>query len=105
MTSGPTDWHQALARVNGQLVHGEQRVTTHELLTVHLGVPVTDPACRRLRRVMRDLGWRGPRLMRWGRKTPANCSPKSERRKGIRLSHKRRFADASTMLPPGRARP
>ena len=43
MTSGPTDWHQALARVNGQLVHGEQRVTTHELLTVHLGVPVTDP--------------------------------------------------------------
>ena len=69
MTSGPTDWHQALARVNGQLVHGEQRVTTHELLTVHLGVPVTDPACRRLRRVMRDLGWRGPRLMRWGRAT------------------------------------
>jgi hypothetical protein len=26
-------------------------------------------ARRRLRRVMRDLGWRGPRLMRWGRKT------------------------------------
>ena len=42
MTSDPTDWHQALARVNGQLVRGEQRVTTHELLTVHLGVPVTD---------------------------------------------------------------
>ena len=48
MTSGPTDWHQVLARVNGQLVRGEQRVTTHELLTVHLGVPVTDPACRSL---------------------------------------------------------
>ncbi len=69
MTSDPTDWHQALARVNGQLVRGEQRVTTHELLTVHLGVPVTDQACRRLRRVMRELGWRGPRLMRWGGKT------------------------------------
>ena len=69
MTSAPTDWHQALARVNGQLVRGEQRVTTHELLTVHLGVPVTDRACRRLRRVMRELGWRGPRLMRWGEKT------------------------------------
>jgi hypothetical protein len=69
MTSDPTDWHQVLARVSGQLMHGEQRVTTHELLTVHLGVPVTDPACRRLRRVMRDLGWRGPRLMRWGGKT------------------------------------
>src|SRR6516225_11550930 len=42
MASGPTDWHQALARVSGQLVRGEQRVTTQELLTVHLGVPVTD---------------------------------------------------------------
>ena len=44
-------------------------MTTRELLTVHLGVPVTDRACRRLRRVMRELGWRGPRLMRWGKKT------------------------------------
>jgi hypothetical protein len=61
MTSDPTDWHQALACVNGQLVRGEQRVTTHELLTAHLAVPVTDRACRRLRRVMRELGWRGPR--------------------------------------------
>jgi len=69
MTSAPTEWHQALARVSGQLVRGEQRVTTHELLRVHLGVPVTDRACRRLKRVMRDLGWRGPRLMRWGEKT------------------------------------
>ena len=69
MTSAPTDWHQALARVNGQLVRGEQRVTTRELLTVHLGVPVTDRACRRLKRVMCELGWRGPRLMRWDEKT------------------------------------
>jgi hypothetical protein len=69
MTSDPTDWHQVLARVSGQLVCGEERVSTHELLTVHLGVPVTDRACRRLRRVMRELGWRGPRLMRWGKQT------------------------------------
>ena len=69
MTSDLTDWHQALARVSGRLVRGEQRVPTHELLTVHLGVPVTVPACRRLRRVMRELGWQGPRLMRWGKKT------------------------------------
>ena len=68
MTSDPSDWHQVLASVNGQLVAGQQRVTTHELLTV-LGVPMTDQACRRLRRVMHDLGWHGPRLMRWGRKT------------------------------------
>ena len=69
MTSDPTDWRQVLSRLDGQLVRGEHRVTTHELLTVHLGVPVTDRACRRLRRVMRELGWRGPRLMRWGGRT------------------------------------
>jgi len=69
MTNDPTDWHQALAGVGGQLVRGEQRVTTDELLTVHLGVPVTDRACRRLRRVMRELGWHGPQPMRWGGKT------------------------------------
>ena len=68
MTSNATDWHQALARVTGVLVRGEQRVTTRELLTEHLGVPVTDRACRRLRRVMRDLGWRGPQKMRWGKR-------------------------------------
>ena len=44
-------------------------MTTHELLTVHLGVPVTDRESRRLRRAMRDLGWHGPRLMRWGGRT------------------------------------
>jgi len=47
MTSDLTDWHQALARVSGRLVRGEQRVATHELFTVHLGVPATVPACRR----------------------------------------------------------
>ena len=46
MANDPTDWHQVLACVTGQLVRGEQRVTTHELLTVYLGVPVTDRACR-----------------------------------------------------------
>src|SRR5262249_50920006 len=63
MTSDP-DWHKALARVSGQLVHGEQRVTTRELLTVHLGVPVTDRACRRPRRVLWAIGGPGPRLER-----------------------------------------
>ena len=69
MTSDPTEWHQVLGSVSGQLVRGQQRVTTHELLTAHLGVPVTDQACRRLRPFMRDLGWHGPKLMRWGRTT------------------------------------
>jgi hypothetical protein len=69
MSSDPTNWHQALACVTGALVSGEQRITTHELLTVHLGVPITDQNSRRLRRVMHDLGWRGPRRMRWGDRT------------------------------------
>jgi hypothetical protein len=68
MTSDPTDWHRVLAHVTGALVRGEQRVSTQELFA-RLGVPVTDPACRRLKRVMRELGWRGPKLMRWGEET------------------------------------
>jgi hypothetical protein len=68
MTTDATDWHQVLARVTGALVHGEQRVSTQELFA-KLGVPVTDPASRRLRRVMHDLGWHGPKLMRWGEET------------------------------------
>ena len=68
MAADPINWHQALARVTGAHVRGEQRITTHELLTVHLGVPVTDQNGRRLRRVMHDLGWQGPRRMRWGKR-------------------------------------
>jgi len=69
MATDPINWHQALARVTGADVRGEQRITTHELLTVHLGVPVTDQNGRRLRPVMHDLGWQGPRRMRWGKRT------------------------------------
>lgn len=69
MATDPTNWHHALACVTGALVRGEQRITTHELLAVHLGVPVTDQNGRRLRPVMHDLGWQGPRRMRWGKRT------------------------------------
>ena len=69
MTTDPANWHQALTNVSGVLVHGEQRITTNELLAVHLGVPVIDQNCRRLRPVMHDLGWRGPHRMRWGKRT------------------------------------
>jgi hypothetical protein len=69
MTTDPTNWHQALACVTGAHVRGEQRITTHELLKVHLGVPVTDQNSRRLRPVMHDLGWQGPRRMRWDKRT------------------------------------
>jgi hypothetical protein len=69
MTGDPTDWQKVLACVSGQLVRGQHRISTNELFAIHLRVPMTDRACRRLRRVMRELGWRGPRLMRWGKKT------------------------------------
>src|SRR6516162_6927492 len=61
----PADWQQALSAVHGIVIHCEERITTHELLTKHLGVPVTDRAARRLRLVMRRLGWR-PRKLRFG---------------------------------------
>ena len=38
MTGDRTDWHQVLAPVAGTIVHGEERITTRELLTKHLGV-------------------------------------------------------------------
>jgi len=68
MNIDPTDWRQVLAQVTGALVRGEQRVSTQALFA-RLGVPVTDAACRLLKRVMGDLGWRGPKLKRWGQET------------------------------------
>jgi hypothetical protein len=62
-----TDWHQTLSRVSGAVVNGEERITTHELLT-HLGVPYSDRAARKLKRIMRRLGWRA-RKIRLGRET------------------------------------
>ena len=36
MRSTATDWQQALSAVHGTIIHGEERITTHELLTRHL---------------------------------------------------------------------
>jgi hypothetical protein len=41
-----TDWYQTLSRVRGTVIHGEERITAHELLTHHLGVPYSDRAAR-----------------------------------------------------------
>jgi hypothetical protein len=48
MKGAPAEWQQALSAVHGIIIHGEKRITTHELLTKHLSVPVTDKAARRL---------------------------------------------------------
>ena len=66
-----TDWHQTLSRVSGTVVNGEERITTHELLTHHLGVPYSDRASRKLKRIMRRLGWRA-RKIRLGREITRN---------------------------------
>jgi hypothetical protein len=63
-----SDWYQTLNRVSGAVVHGEERITTHELLTHHLGVPFSDRATRKLKRIMRRLGWHA-RKIRLGRET------------------------------------
>src|SRR6516164_7293162 len=63
-----TDWHQTLSRVTGAVINGEERITTHELLTHHLAVPCNDRAAKRLGRIMRRLGWRA-RKIRLGRET------------------------------------
>src|SRR6516165_4677403 len=65
MKGNPADWQQALSAVHGIIIRGEERITTQELLVEHLGVPATDRAARRLRPVMRRLGWR-PRKLRFG---------------------------------------
>jgi hypothetical protein len=63
-----TNWYQTLDRVRGAVTHGEERITTHELLTDHLGVPYSDRAARKLKRIMRRLGWRA-RKIRLGHET------------------------------------
>jgi hypothetical protein len=65
-----TDWHQTLSRVSGAAINGEERITTHELLT-HLGVVYSDRAVKKLRRIMRRLGWRA-RKIRLGRDETRN---------------------------------
>ena len=66
-----TDWHQTLSRVSGAVTNGEERITTHELLTHHLGAPYSDRAARKLKRIMRRLGWRA-RKIRLGRDETRN---------------------------------
>jgi hypothetical protein len=44
-------------------------VTSRDLLIEHLGAPVTDKNVKRLRPIMRELGWNGPQMMRHGKKT------------------------------------
>jgi hypothetical protein len=63
------DWKRVLAKVTGRFVRGQHRVASRELLIEHLGAPVTDKTVKRLRPIMHELGWHGPRMLRFDKKT------------------------------------
>jgi len=66
----PADWKRVLAKVTGRFVRGQHRVSTRELLE-RLGVPVpaSDKTVKRLRPIMHELGWHGPQMLRFDKKT------------------------------------
>jgi hypothetical protein len=59
-----------LAKVTGRFVRGQHRVSTRELLE-RLGVPIpaSDKTVKQLRPIMQELGWHGPQMLRFDRKT------------------------------------
>jgi Virulence-associated protein E len=67
-------WEDLLAGVTGKTinvdgVNVQERVSTSDLLTLHLRLApdkITDLAAKRLRIVMRRLGWQGPKKMKFG---------------------------------------
>ena len=65
----PVDWKRVLAKVTGRFVRGQHRVASRELLIEHLGAPVTDKTVKRLRPIMQELGWHGPQMLRFDKKT------------------------------------
>ena len=57
-------WEDALADVEGEVIEGEERISSAKLLALELGIPrdrQTDVHSKRLGRVMRRLGWQGPK--------------------------------------------
>jgi hypothetical protein len=64
------DWKRVLAKVTGRFVRGQHRVSTRELLE-RLGVPIaaSDTTVKRLRPIMHELGWHGPQMLRFDKKT------------------------------------
>jgi hypothetical protein len=58
-----------LAKVTGRFVRGQHRVASRELLIEHLGAPAIDKTVKRLRPIMQELGWHGPQMLRFDKKT------------------------------------
>jgi hypothetical protein len=62
-------WEDALHSVTGELIGGEYRVLTHDLLETNIGIPKERQTNQQLKRIgdcMRILGWKGPKQMRIG---------------------------------------
>ena len=56
--------------VTGRFVRGQHRVSNREVLE-RLGVPIpaSDKSVRQLRPIMNELGWHGPQMLRFDKKT------------------------------------
>jgi hypothetical protein len=62
-------WVPALESVKGAVIEQMERVKTADLLAVHLSIPKerqNHHMPKRLKRVMRRLGWDGPKVMKFG---------------------------------------
>jgi hypothetical protein len=72
-------WLDHLARIQGEIGNGEQRIATSEILWKYLSIPTgkeTKSDTYRVRDAMRRLGWEGPKKLRIrGRSVWGYCCP------------------------------
>jgi hypothetical protein len=66
----PADWKRELAKVTGRFIRCQHRVSTRELLErLCVPIPASDKTVKQLRPIMHELGWHGPRMLRFDKKT------------------------------------
>jgi predicted P-loop ATPase len=59
-------WEDVLAGVSGKVVGNEERISSRDLLSTHVQIPLerqTDVDRKRVANIMRKLGWNGPKKM------------------------------------------
>jgi hypothetical protein len=62
-------WLEVLSEIEGEVIEGEERIGTGQILLQHLRIPADRQSAaiaKRLATVMRQLGWEGPKGMRIG---------------------------------------
>src|SRR5262249_41015470 len=66
----PADWKRVLAKVTGRFLRGQHRVSTRELLErLCVPIPASDKTVKQLWPIMHELGWHGPQMLRFDKKT------------------------------------